>query len=74
MHTLTSHAIVGKSLTELIDHNEENADWIPKTLSRLYQHTLNEMETYGSTLYIEHVLQNTYKNNIFHVVILFLCF
>lgn len=38
-HTLTSHAIVGKSLTELIDHNKENADWISTTLSGLYQHT-----------------------------------
>lgn len=27
---LTSHAIVGKPLTELIYNNEEDADWVAK--------------------------------------------
>jgi len=35
-HTLTSHAIVGEPLAELVDHDEEDADGISTTLRRLY--------------------------------------
>jgi len=43
-HTLTSHAIVGEPLAELVDHDEEDADGISTTLRRLYNtHTPHEL-------------------------------
>lgn len=33
----TSHAIVGESLTELIDHDEEDTEWIATALHLLRQ-------------------------------------